>query len=178
MSRPRHAVLLGEITRVHGVRGEVVIRSYTANPEAIGDYGLLSTESGERTFNILSARSTPKGVIARIADVENRDAAERLRGVKLYVDRDALPAAEDGTFYFEDLVGLTTVDAAGTAFGTITAVHNFGAGDLLEVSIAGVATSELVPFSDAFVPDVDIAARRATVLLPVAAAEDSEERDE
>jgi 16S rRNA processing protein RimM len=170
-------VLLGEITTVHGVKGEVVIRSYTADPLAVADYGPLSTDGSDRTFVIDAARATPKGVVARVAGVSDRNAAEALRGVKLYVSRDAMPEAEDGSFYFMDLVGLSTVDVDGQEFGKITAVHNFGAGDIIEVTFVseGKSTSELVPFTDEHVPNVDIAAGRATVLLPAQTDDDGDE---
>jgi 16S rRNA processing protein RimM len=107
-------------------------------------------------------------VVARLEGVADRDAAEALKGVELYVARDRLPPAAEGEFYHADLVGLAAVDAAGKAIGTIVAVHNFGAGDLLEIKLSGASKTELVPFTDAFVPEVDIAARRVVVVLPPA----------
>jgi len=166
-------ILLGRIAGAHGIRGEVVIHSFTAAPEDVAAYGTLSDKGGSRTFKIAKARVTPKGVVARVEGVNDRNAAEALNGVELYVARERLPSAAEGEFYHADLIGLAAVDAQGAPVGEIVAVHNYGAGDLLEVKLAGSARTEFVPFSEAFVPEVDIAARRAIVLLP---APDSDER--
>lgn len=160
-------ILLGRIAGAHGIRGEVLIKTFTAAPEAIAGYA-LGDAGGTRSFRITSARATPKGVVARLEGVADRNAAEALKGVELYVARSALPPAAEGEFYHADLVGLAAVDAAGTVLGTIVAVQNFGAGDLLEIRLAGTAKTELVPFTEALVPEVDIAARRVVVVLPPA----------
>jgi 16S rRNA processing protein RimM len=171
-------ILLGHIAGAHGIRGEVLIRTFTEAPENIGAYGPLADGSGARQFSVKVVRVTPKGVIARIPGVTDRNAAEALKGIDLYVDRAQLPAAGDGEFYQADLVGLAAVDAQGTAFGSIVAVQNFGAGDLVEVRLTGSSRTELVPFSDAFVPEVDIAAKRAVVILPsFAEGADADERE-
>ncbi len=159
-------ILLGHIAGAHGIRGEVLIKTYTAAPENVGAYGPLSDESGTRTFNLKSARATQKGVVARLQGVDDRNAAEALKGIALYIERDRLPAAVDGEFYHADLIGLAAVDGDGKPFGEIVAVQNYGAGDLLEVRLAGAGRTELVPFTDAAVPAVDIAARRVVVILP------------
>jgi 16S rRNA processing protein RimM len=109
---------------------------------------------------------TGKGVVARIEGVTDRNAAEALKGTELYVDRDRLPAATEGEFYHADLIGLDAVDPDGKAIGSIVAVQNFGAGDLLEVRLAGSTRTELVPFTEAAVPTVDMSAGRAVVILP------------
>jgi 16S rRNA processing protein RimM len=168
-------ILLGRIAGAHGIRGEVLIHTYTEAPENIGAYGALSDASGERQFKIKVVRVTPKGVIARVAGVADRNAAEALKGVELFVDRARLPAAADGEFYYADLVGLTAVNAEGGTVGKVVAVHNFGAGDLLEIRLTGSSKTELVPFRDAFVPEVDLAARRVVVVLPSAAQGDTQE---
>ena len=98
--------------------------------------------------------------------VVDHTAAEALEGTELWVDRDRLPAPEAGAFYHADLIGLAAVDPEGRALGEIVGVHNFGAGDLLELRPAGSGRTELVPFTEAFVPEVDLAARRVVVLLP------------
>jgi 16S rRNA processing protein RimM len=159
-------VLLGHIAGAHGIRGEVLIKTYTVAPENIGAYGPLRDESGTRNFNVKSARATPKGVVARLQGVDDRNAAEAVKGIALYIERDRLPAAADGEFYHADLIGLAAVDGAGKPFGEIVAVQNYGAGDLLEIRLAGASKTELVPFTDAAVPEVDIAARRVVVILP------------
>jgi 16S rRNA processing protein RimM len=168
-------VLLGRIAGAHGIRGEVLIHTYTEAPENIGAYGSLSDASGSRQLTIKVVRVTPKGVIARVAGVADRDAAEALKGVELYVDRARLPAAAEGEYYHADLIGLTAVDAEARTIGRIVAVQNFGAGDLLEVRLTGSSKTELVPFRDAFVPEVDLAARRVVVLLPSSAPDDAAE---
>lgn len=159
-------VLLGRIAGAHGIRGEVLIKTFTAAPENIGAYGPLSDAGGARSFKIENVRPTPKGVVARVDGIADRNAAEALRGTELYIDRARLPAAEDGEFYHADLVGLAAVDPKGEPVGTIVAVQNYGAGDLLEIRLAGSGKTELVPFTDETVPEVDIATRRVVVVRP------------
>ena len=159
-------ILLGHIAGAHGIRGEVLIKTYTEAPENVGAYGPLCDESGTRTFNLKSARATQKGVVARLQGVDDRNAAEALKGIALYIERERLPAAADGEFYHADLIGLAAVDSDGKPLGEIVAVQNYGAGDLLEIRLAGASRTELVPFTDAAVPEVDIAARRVVVILP------------
>jgi len=159
-------VLLGRIAAAHGIRGEVLIQSYAAVPAAIGGYGPLTDAAGGRTITIIGARATAKGVVARLAGIDTRAAAEGLKGLELFVARARLPAPNADEFYHADLIGLTAIDAAGQAFGRIAAVHNFGAGDLIEVVLAGSTRTELVPFTEATVPTVDLPAGRAVVLLP------------
>jgi 16S rRNA processing protein RimM len=159
-------ILLGRIAGAHGIRGEVLIKTFTAAPENIGAYGPLSDETGTRTFKLKSARATPKGVVARLQGVDDRNGAEALKGIALYIERDRLPEAAEDEFYHADLVGLTAVDGDGKPVGEIVAVQNYGAGDLLEIRLAGSSKTELVPFTDAAVPQVDVAARRVVVLMP------------
>ena len=104
-------ILLGRIAGAHGIRGEVLIKTFTEAPENIGAYGPLSDESGTRTFKLKSARATPKGVVARLQGVDDRNGAEALKGIALYIERDRLPAAAEGEFYHADLIGLAAVDA-------------------------------------------------------------------
>jgi 16S rRNA processing protein RimM len=161
-------VLLGRIAGAHGIRGEVLIKTFTQAPESIGAYGPLSDKAGKRTFEIRSVRVTAKGVVARLKGVADRNAAEAIKGVELYVVREKLPAAAEGEFYHADLIGLAAVDRDGKVIGEIVAVHNFGAGDLIEVRLVGSAKTEFIPFTDDAVPEVDIAARRAVIVLPQA----------
>ena len=167
-------ILLGRIAGAHGIRGEVVIHAFTDPPENIAAYGPLADEAGARTFLIESARASGKGVVARIGGVSDRSAAEALRGTSLYVDRDQLPESAEDEFYHADLIGLAAVDRDGKRVGEIVSVQNYGAGDLLEVRLAGSGRTELVPFTDAYVPEVDIAARRALVVLPPATENEEE----
>ncbi|MFM1815738.1 MAG: Ribosome maturation factor RimM [Pseudomonadota bacterium] len=167
MTTTPNRVLLGHIASAHGIKGEVLIKSYAAVPEDIAAYGPLSDEEGARTFSIVSLRPSNKGLIARIEGVGDRNAAEALKGTGLYVDRDVLPEPEDdGEFYVTDLVGLDAVDTAGNRFGEIVAVQNFGAGDLLEIRLTRRKQTEFVSFEERFVPEVDVAARRVVVDLP------------
>ena len=161
----RERILLGRIAGAHGIRGEVLIRAFTARPEDIAAYGSLD-DGGGRTFRIESARATPKGVVARIAGIGDRNAAEALKGAQLYVDRDRLPDLDEGAFYHADLIGLAAVDAEGRPLGEVVGVHNYGAGDLLELCLAASGKTELVPFTEACVPEVDLATGRAVVVLP------------
>lgn len=163
-SKPR--VLLGSVSTAHGIRGEVVLRTYTGDPEAIADYGPLSDNEGKRTFKLKSVRATAKGVIACIEGVNDRNAAEALRGVDLYVDRAKLPKPGAKEYYHADLTGLSVRDASGTEIGWIVTVANFGAGDLLEVRFKDVRQTEYVPFTDACVPEVNIEAGYAVIVLP------------
>lgn len=155
--------MLGVVIGAQGIRGEVKVKAFTAEPEAIGDYGPLQDARGERRFD-LTVRRWVKGdvVTAAIAGVSDRNAAEALKGTELYVSRDALPEAEDGEFYYADLVGLTAVTPAGAVLGSVVAVHNFGAGDMLEVKPES-GKSVMVPFIDDAVPEVDLAGGRLLV---------------
>ena len=166
-------VLLGRIAGAHGIRGEVVIHAFTDPPENVAAYGPLADETGTHTFLIEGTRVSGKGVVARIAGVPDRNAAEALRGTSLYVDRDRLPATAEEDFYHADLIGLAAVDRDGKRIGEIVAVQNYGAGNLLELRLAGTRQTELIPFTDAYVPHVDIAAGRAVVLLPPPAPDET-----
>lgn len=157
-------ILLGRIAGAHGIRGEVLITTFTERPEDIAAYGPLD-DGGARTFTIEAVRVTGKGVVARLAGVRDRNAAEALRGAPLYVDRARLPAPAEGEFYHADLVGLAAVDAEGRPVGEVVGVHNHGAGDILEVRLAETGKTDLIAFTDAFVPEVDLAARRVVVRL-------------
>lgn len=159
-------IVLGRIVGPHGVRGEVLIRSYAAPPEGIGAYGPLQDAAGARRFEIKGARATQKGLVARIAGVEDRTQAEALRGVDLYIDRSRLPAPAEGEYYHADLAGLAAVDAAGAPVGEVVGVLDFGAGPILEIRLADRATTELVPFTEASVPQVDLAGGRVVVVFP------------
>lgn len=158
-------ICLGIVTGAHGIRGRVRVKSFTADPEAIAAYGPLSDESGARRFD-LELTSAQKGVlIARLKGVDDRNAAEALRGVRLYVDRAALPPPEEDEFYETDLIGLVATREDGSIFGTIRAVNDFGAGASLEIEDQAGQTL-LVPFTNAAVPVVDIANKRVVVVPP------------
>jgi len=165
LSASRNQVLLGEIGAAQGLKGEVRLRSYTAEPAAIGRYGALYDEHG-RAIEIESLRVTPKALIARIKGVTTREAAEALNRTKLYVDRARLPAREEEEWYHADLVGLTAVDRGGERIGVVVAVHNFGAGDLIEVKPDKGGATVLVPFTRDAVPEVDVEGGRLVLAPP------------
>jgi 16S rRNA processing protein RimM len=176
MTETARRILLGRIVAAHGIRGEVVIDSHTGDPRDIAAYGPLWTEDGAKQLDIKFVRSTPKGgVIARVAGVADRNAAEALRGTTLYALRDALPETADGEFYYADLAGLRAENESGERVGTVVAVQNYGAGDLLEVRLNGQAVTDLVPFTDAYVPVVDVVGGRVVVVLPEPTPDDDEE---
>jgi 16S rRNA processing protein RimM len=153
-------VMVGEIGRPHGVRGLVRLRAFTEDPAAIAAYSPLTDEAGTRRF----ALTLKGGDIAAIEGITDRDAAQRLTGTKLYVERDRLPPPDDEEFYLVDLIGLPAVTEAGEALGRIRAVEDHGAGTFL--IIEGAAREHLLPFTRAVVPVVDIAGGRVTVVPP------------
>ena len=165
-------ILLGRSVAAHGVRGEVLVRSYADDPAAIGAYGPLAAPAANRTLELRVLRVTAKGVVARIAGIGDRNAAEALAGIDLYIDRAQLPAAGEDEFYHADLIGLAAVAPDGAEIGRVVAVHNFGAGDLIEVALAASRRTEHIPFNDRFVPEVDVAAGRIVVSLPEPSDED------
>ena len=177
MSGGRKPILLGRIVAAHGIRGEVQIVSHTGEPDAIGAYGPLSDKPGNRSFTVRVVRVTPKGIVARIDGVADRNAAEALRGTDLYVDRSRLPPPKEGEYYHEDLIGLAAHDPDGKRIGAVVAIPNYGAGDLVEVKLDGSKHTELIPFKDACVPAVDVAGGRLTVILPAFAPDDGEGRE-
>lgn len=158
-------ILLGEISGVHGIRGDILVRTYTETPEAIASYGPLADATGTKTFALKIVRVTDKGVVARIAGISDRTTAEALRGTKLFVARNQLPEAKASEYYHTDLIGLEALDEDGAHLGEIVSVQNFGAGDLLELKPDAGAT-EFIPFEDQWVPHVDIAARTVTIKRP------------
>jgi 16S rRNA processing protein RimM len=169
-------ILLGQIVSAHGIRGDVLIRTYTDAPEDIARYGALSNEAGDRSFAINIRRVTDKGVIARIEGVSDRTTAKALKGTRLYVDRDRLPATGPNEFYHSDLIGLSAVSPTGETIGEVVGVQNYGAGDLIEIRVSGSREIELVPFADAFVPTVDLAAGRLIVVMPILSDDEDEPR--
>ena len=159
-------VCLGQIGDAHGVRGEVRLRSFTSDPAAIADYGPLETEDG-RVLEIEALRPAKDHFVARLSGIGDRDAASALTNTKLYVPRERLPRTEDpDEFYHADLIGLAAVDRAGKTLGTVVAIHNFGAGDLIEVRPQAGGSTELVPFDTTHVPEVDVASGKIVVHPP------------
>jgi 16S rRNA processing protein RimM len=162
---PDKRVCVGVITGAHGVRGAVRIKSFTAEPEDVASYGPLEDERGQRQF-ALQLIGDAKGVlIARISGIEDRDKADALRGLRLYVSRDALPPTDEDEFYHADLLGLEAVLEDGTVIGNVRAVHDFGAGDTLEIA-RPQGQPVMVPFTRAMVPLVDLASGRLVIDPP------------
>lgn len=158
-------VCLGAVTGAHGVRGLVKIKPFTESPEDVGAYGPLEDEGGTRRYALEIAGLHKDTVIARIDGVADRDAAEALRGTRLYVKRSALPEPAEGEFYHADLIGLTLVTVGGETLGTVSAIYDFGAGDLIEY-VGADGKPRMLPFTEAAVPEVDIAGGRILVDPP------------
>jgi 16S rRNA processing protein RimM len=157
-------ILLGRIAGAHGIRGEVLIKAFTGRPEDIAAYGPLDDGTG-RTFEIEAVRATGKGVVGCLAGIRDRTTAAALKGTPLYVDRERLPAPNEGEFYHADLIGMTAVDTGGRLVGEVVGVFNHGAGDILELRLTESAKTELIAFTDGFVPEVDLPGRRIVVRL-------------
>jgi 16S rRNA processing protein RimM len=167
-------ILVGEIAGAHGIRGDVLVRSYTETPEAVAGYGPLMDASGKKIFSLRVVRITSKGIVARIAGIDDRNAAEPLRGTKLYVERSKLPSTSEAEFYHADLIGLRAVAPDGSEVGKIIAVQNFGAGDLLELKPPEGET-EFIPFEDRWVPRVDLEAGLVVIDRPASTVDDDDE---
>ncbi len=157
---------LGVIAGAHGLQGVVRIKTFTALPEAIVDYGTLEDAVGNRCFALRLVRVEKDMALARIEGVADRNAAEALKGVALFLDRAALPPADEEEFYHADLVGLVAVDTTGVRLGTVRALHDFGAGDLLEVLPDEGGQPRVFPFTREVVPAIDLAARIVTIDPP------------
>jgi 16S rRNA processing protein RimM len=160
-------IRVARIGAAHGVRGEVRLWSFTENRLAVADYGALETEDGARRFEIEAMRPGKDFLVARIKGIADRTAAEALCNTDLFVPRDRLPPIEEAdTFYYADLVGLDAVAPDGTPIGKVHALHNFGAGDIIEIMPAGGGAAMMLPFTDTTVPTVDIAAKKIVVVQP------------
>lgn len=171
-------LLMGRIGAPHGVRGEVKLTSFTVDPLAIARYGPLGTNRPGLTLEIVSARAVSKGIVARLKGVADRTAAEALRGVELYVERSALPAVTDpDEFYYADLIGLEARLTDGSVIGTVSAIPNYGAGDLIEVRDGRTGDTYLYPFTRVVVPDVRLGEGYLVIDPPVEAGPGEEEPD-
>jgi 16S rRNA processing protein RimM len=160
-------ICVARIGAAHGVRGEVKLWSFTEDPAAVAHYGPLETQDGTRCFEIEALRAAKDHFVARIAGVSDRDAAEKLRNIELYIPRARLPKIEEtDTFYHADLVGLDAVTPAGARVGIVHALHNFGAGDIIEIAPAGGGDPLMLPFNETTVPKIDVAARQIVVMPP------------
>lgn len=160
-------ICVGAIAGSFGVAGEVRLKSFCTDPEDIAAYGPLWTEDGSRSFTVKLTRAHVSGGLgARLAGVATKEQADALKGTSLYADRDRLPSLPDDEFYHADLIGLTVQDTGGKMLGKVLAVHNHGAGDMLEIAGEGVKGQVLIPFTLAVVPTVDLKAGRIVADLP------------
>jgi 16S rRNA processing protein RimM len=153
-------ICVGAIAGAYGVRGEVRVKSFCANPEDIETYRPLTSEDGARAFHLALIRPMKNGFVARIAEVATKEEADALKGTQLFATRDQLPNLPDDEFYHADLIGLEVFDTGGTALGRVKSVMDHGAGDLLEVQRPNSSETVLLPFTRAAVPTVDLASRR------------------
>jgi len=171
-------VLVGIVVGAQGVRGRVRIKSFTGDPMAVADYGALRDEAGKRSFKLRAVGLSRGAVLAEIAGIADRNAAEALKGTRLYAERAALGQTEEGEYFEADLIGLKVEDGAGQVLGRVKAVFDFGAGPLLELERQGGAT-RFVSFTDANVPVIDVEGGRIVVSLPaeVEARPEGEEPD-
>jgi 16S rRNA processing protein RimM len=157
-------ICVGAISGAFGVQGEVRLKSFCAEPEAIANYGPLYSEDGKHSFTLRLTRTIPNGFSARMSGIATREQADAMKGMRLFADRARLPSLPDDEFYHADLIGMEVRDTGGILLGRVSAVHNHGATDLLEVSGpppgGGPNRTVLLPFTQAIVPTVDLASRR------------------
>ena len=158
-------ICVARIGAAHGVRGAVKLWTFTEDPLAVKAYGPLLTKDGARQFEVTHAREAKGHLVATLKGITTREEAERLNGIELYVARENLPDTDEDEYYHADLIGLAAVNAASEPIGRVTAIHNFGAGDIIEIAPAHGATM-LLPFTNAVVPSVDLAAGRVVIELP------------
>jgi 16S rRNA processing protein RimM len=177
MTKLKNPVQMAVIGAAHGIKGELRVKTFTADPLALADYGPLHTKDG-RGFEIANIRPQGTVVVVRLKGVTDRNAAEALTGTELFVDRSALSEAlDDDEFYHADLVGLAVKDDAGETLGKVTAVQNFGGGDILEVTL-GTRQGVLIPFTAAAVPEIAISAGFIRIDPVAAGLVDDDEDDD
>jgi len=158
-------ICVARIGAAHGVRGAVKLWTFTEDPLALRAYGPLVTKDGARQFELTSAREAKGHLVATLKGVSTREEAERLNGIELYIAREKLPDTDEDEYYHADLIGLAAVNAAGEPLGRVIAIHNFGAGDIIEIAPPNGPTM-LLPFTNAVVPSVDLASGRVVIELP------------
>lgn len=165
MSMPE-LICVGAIAGAFGVQGEVRLKSFCTVPEDIARYAPLCTEDRARSFTVKLARPVAGGYAARLSGIATKEQADALKGVTLWADKIKLPSLPDDEFYHADLIGLAVFDTGGVQLGEVRAVHNHGAGDILEIYAPGQRSALLLPFTRAVVPTVDLAARRIVANPP------------
>ncbi|MBS9715607.1 ribosome maturation factor RimM [Pseudohalocynthiibacter aestuariivivens] len=153
-------ICVGAIAGSYGVKGEVRLKSFCADPEAIADFDPLFSEDGTQRYSVTLTHVVKNGFSAKINGVSNKEQAEKLRGIRLFADRDQLPELPDDEFYHADLIGLTVLDTGGNVLGRVKNVQNYGAGDLLEIEGSVLENTVLLPFTKEIVPTVDLAGGR------------------
>ncbi len=153
-------VIVGSLAGAFGVKGEVRLKSYCADPAAIATYTPLSTEDGRLFRVVVITGQIPNGFAARIEGIDTKEEADALRGAALYADRARLPHLADDEYYHADLIGLMVSDTGGAPLGTVKAVLNHGATDLLEIARPEGGETVLLPFTLAAVPTVDLVSGR------------------
>jgi 16S rRNA processing protein RimM len=158
-------ICVARIGAPHGVRGAVKLWTFTEDPLAVKAYGPLLTRDGARRFEVTHVREAKGHLVATLKGIATREDAERLNGIELYIAREKLPATSEDEYYHADLIGLNAINAAGEPLGRVIAIHNFGAGDIIEIAPPNGATM-LLPFTNAVVPTVDLAGGRVVVELP------------
>jgi len=164
-------ICVARIGAPHGVRGAVKLWTFTEDPLAVKRYGPLATKDGARQFEVTHAREAKGHLVALLFCLApsppppTREDAERLNGIELYIGREKLPATDADEYYHADLIGLQAVNAASQPIGRVTAIHNFGAGDIIEIAPPHGATM-LLPFTNAVVPSVDLVGGRVVIELP------------
>jgi 16S rRNA processing protein RimM len=158
-------ILVAQVGGAFGVRGEVKITAYTAEPQTLLEYRDLKREDGSPGLTLVSGRPAKTGLVAKAKEITTPEQADAMRGLKLYVDRDLMPPAEEDEFYLADLIGLNARDLSGAVIGRIVSVQNFGADDLLEIKPA-VGASWWLPFTMEAAPEVNIAGGWVTVVKP------------
>jgi 16S rRNA processing protein RimM len=162
---PTPAICVARIGAAHGVRGAVKLWTFTEDPLAVRDYGPLLTKDGARQFEVAQVRAAKDHLVATFKGVATREDAERLNGIELYVAREKLPETDDDEYYHADLIGLAAVNTADEPLGRVAAIHNFGAGDIIEIAPPHGPTL-LLPFTNAVVPTVDLKGGRVVIELP------------
>jgi 16S rRNA processing protein RimM len=165
-------ICVARIGAPHGVRGAVKLWTFTEDPLAVTRYGALTTKDDARQFEVTHAREAMGHLVATLKGVATREDAQRLNGIELYVPRDKLPATDMDEYYHSDLIGLAAVNAANELIGRVIAIHNFGAGDIIEIAPPNGATM-LLPFTNAVVPTVDLVGGRVVIELPAEIEGDS-----
>ncbi|RZJ18363.1 MAG: 16S rRNA processing protein RimM [Brevundimonas sp.] len=171
MSGDTKLILVGQVGGAFGVRGEVRITAFTAQPMALLDYGVLLRADGSVGLTLTSARPDKNGVVARTREIATKEQADAMRGLKLHIARDRLPEPDEDEFYLTDLIGLEGRDPDGVVLGTIKAVPNFGAGDMLEIAPAAGGPTWYLPFTRETVPDLHIADGWLRIVRPAEVGE-------